>query len=272
MKGFQKVIKYVAIAFGLYLAISIIGAIVTGVLAITTGIYGISLISNETQIQQVDSEKILEQFSKMDLEIAASNVVIKAEGDVYKVETYHVPETTEIRNIDGKLEIKDSKKITIAQESKIIIYVPEETILEELELDMGAGIVEIQNINSNKIDFSFGAGSVNIKRLVSMNAEIQCGAGQVIIEETDLTDTKLDTGVGKLVYSGYMKGNSKINCGIGELDLKLAGGNEIYTIDAEKGIGDIKINGNKIANETITGNGENKISIDGGIGSINIEM
>lgn len=272
MKGFQKVIKYVAIAFGLYLAISIIGAIVAGVLAITTGLYGISLIGDQTQIERIDSEKVLEQFSKIDLEINASNIIIKAEGNEYKIETYQVPKTVEINNYEGKLKIKDSKKITISQESKIIIYMPEETILEELELDMGAGIVEMQNINSNKIDFSFGAGSVNIKKLVASNAKIECGAGQVIIEDANLTNTKLDTGVGKLVYSGYMKGNSKINCGIGEVDLKLEGGNEIYTIDAEKGIGDIKINGNKIANETITGNGENKISIDGGIGSINIEM
>ena len=272
MKGFQKVIKYVAIAFGLYLAISIIGAIVVGVLAITTGMYGISLISDQTQIERIDSEKVLEQFSKIDLEINTSNIIIKAEGNEYKIETYQVPKTIEIKNNDGKLEIKDIKKITIAQESKIIIYVPKETVLDEFELDMGAGIVEIQNINSNKIDFSFGAGSVNIKNIVASNAEIECGAGQVIIEDANLTNTKLDTGVGKLVYSGQMKGNSKINCGIGEVQLKLVGGNEIYTIDAEKGIGDIKINGNKIDNESIIGNGEHKISINGGIGSINIEM
>lgn len=272
MKGFQKVIKYVAIAFGLYLAISIIGAIVTGVLAITTGIYGISIISNQTQIERVDSEKVIEQFSKMDLEIIASNIEIKAEGNEYKIETYQVPKTTQINNDNGKLVIKDTKKIAIAQESKITIYVPEGIVLEELELEMGAGIVEMQNINSNKIDFSFGAGSVNIKKLTSTNAEIECGAGQVVIEEANLTNTKLDTGIGKLEYLGYMKGNSKISCGIGEVNLNLVGGNEIYTIDAEKGIGDIKINGNKIANEKITGNGENRISINGGIGSINIEI
>lgn len=272
MKGFQKVIKYLAIAFGLYLAISIISAIVTGVLAITTGIYGISLINDKAQIEKVDSEKVWEQFSKMDLEINASNVVIKAEGSEYKIETYQVPETTKIKNDNGKLEIEDTKKITMHRESKITIYVPEGTNLEELELHMGAGIVEMKNVNANKIDVSFGAGSANIKNITSSNAKIECGAGQVVIEEADLTSAKLETGVGKLEYSGYMKGNSKINCGIGEINLNLVGGNEIYTVDIEKGAGDVKINGNKIADDTITGSGEHKISIDGGIGSINIEM
>lgn len=272
MKDFQKVIKYLAIAFALYLAITIIGAIVTGTLAIFSGIYGISIIKDEIQVDRKSEEIILEQFSKMDLEIAASNIVIKSEGNTYKVETYQVPETTKIENKNGTLEIKDTKKFTVMQECQITIYIPADVTLKELELDIGAGIVEMENINSNKIDFSFGAGSVNIKKLVSTNAEIECGAGQVIIEEADLTNTKLDTGVGKLIYKGYMKGNSRVNCGVGEVNLNFEGGSEAYSIDAEKGIGDIKINGNKITNETITGNGENKVSINGGIGSINIEI
>lgn len=272
MNGFQKLIKYLSIGFGLYLAIMIIGAIVTGILAIFTGIYGVSIITQETNVEVIDEQYVFDQFAKIDLEIDASNLVIKAKGNEYKVETYKVPQSTKIENNNGTLKIKDKKILRVMQESKIIIYVPEATNLEELELDMGAGIVEIENINSNKVDFSFGAGSVNIKNLISTHAEIECGAGQVKIEDSDLTNTQLDAGVGKLVYSGFMKGNSKVNCGIGEVNLNLAGGKEIYTIDAEKGIGDIKINGNKIANETITGNGENKIAISGGIGSINIEM
>ena len=41
MKEFQKIIKYVAIAFGIYLAITIISIIVGVIGAIFTGIYGV---------------------------------------------------------------------------------------------------------------------------------------------------------------------------------------------------------------------------------------
>lgn len=273
MKEFQKIIKYIAIAFGLYLAITIIGAIVTGVVAVCTGIYGVNYLTEQSQVERVDSEKEVEQFSKLKLEISASNLTIKAEGDSYKVSTYQIPNTTKIENKNGTLEIRDNKKIIkSAIESAITIYVPEGTELDEIDLDMGAGTMNISKINSKKIEFSFGAGNVNIKNIISANAKIECGAGQVIIEEADLTNTNLDAGVGKLVYSGYMRGNSDIDCGVGEVELNLAGGSDIYSIDTEKGIGDIKINGNSVANESITGNGENKIDIDGGIGSIKIEM
>lgn len=273
MNKFQKIIKYVAIAFAVYLAICIIGAIVTGVLAISTGMFGISLIKDSVEDQAIEGVQYLEGFSKLDLEIVASNLKIKAEGESYRVEYSQVSESTKIGNNDGTLKITDDRKIITPTNGGIItIYVPEGTALEEIELEMGAGNVNIENINSKKVDFSFGAGSVGVKNLVSANAKIECGAGQVIIEDSDLTNTELDTGVGKLVFSGYMKGKSNVNCGIGEVDLILAGGADLYTIDADKGIGDIKINGNKVGDESITGNGENKVSIDGGIGSIEVNM
>lgn len=272
MKEFQKIIKYAAIAFALYLSITIIGAIVGGVLAISTGIYGASVIMEQKDIERVDVTKEFEQFNKLDLEIAASNLTIKTEGNQFKVETYRIPKTTKIEVDNGTLKIRDNKKIINSQESNIIIYIPEETIIEDIKLEMGAGTVNLNKINSEKIHFSFGAGSVNIRELIAKEARIECGAGQVIIEDTDLTNAKLDSGVGKLVYSGYMRGRTKIDSGIGEVILNLEGGSEIYTIEAEKGIGDIRINNESVPNETIKGNGENKISIDGGIGSIQVNM
>ena len=106
----------------------------------------------------------------------------------------------------------------------------------------------------------------------SDKSDIECGAGQVKITDSELTNTDLDTGVGKLEFTGYIKGNSQVNCGIGEVILNLEGGKEIYSIRAEKGIGDIKINDESVSNESTTGTGENRISVEGGIGNIKIKM
>lgn len=274
MNKFQRIIKYAAIAFGLYLALMIIGAIVTGILAISVGIYGVKTLTEVAQVETITEDIVYEEgFNKLDFEISATQLIIKSEGTEYKIETAQIPESTQIENKNGTLQIKQTQKFTtMLENSTIIVYVPENTELENIELEMGAGTVDIENIKAKKIDFSFGAGSVYIKNLAASNAEIECGAGQVIIENTDLTNANLDAGVGKLVYSGFMRNNSEVNCGIGEVELNLGGGNEIYTVRAEKGIGDIKINGNNVANESVTGNGENKISIEGGIGSVKVNM
>ena len=78
--------------------------------------------------------------------------------------------------------------------------------------------------------------------------------------------------VGEFYDNGYMFGNSTIECGIGKLTLDLEGGKDLYAIEAEHGIGEIKLNGNKIEDNKVQGSGENKIKIEGGIGEIQINM
>ena len=272
MNVFQKIIKYGAIAFGLYLAITIISIIVGVVLTISTGVFGVQMIAEQSDIEKVDVTQEFEQFSRLDLEINSSNLTIKTEGEVFKIEASQIPSTTNIENKNGTLEIKETKKLAFSKDAKITIYIPNRIELEEIKLEMGAGTVEMNNIISNKVDFNFGVGSVTINQLISNDADIECGAGEVIIEDVDLSNANIGTGVGKLVYSGFMRGESEVNCGIGEVDISLEGGSEIYKIDAEKGIGDIRINDTEVANKSVTGNGENRIEIDGGIGSIEIKM
>ena len=272
MKEFQKIIKYVAIAFGIYLAITIISIIVGVIGAIFTGIYGVQMITEQTSIERIDEELVFSEISKIEVEVKTTNLYIRTEGEEFRVETYQVPDTTKIENKEGKLIIKDTKVFSYKNESSIIIYLPENTKLEEIDLDIGAGRVNIEKLDVKDANFDFGAGSVEIKNMKSEKSDIECGAGQVKITDSELTNTDLDTGVGKLEFTGYIKGNSQVNCGIGEVILNLEGGKEIYSIRAEKGIGDIKIKDKSVSNESTTGTGENKISVEGGIGNIKIKM
>lgn len=283
MKEFQKIIKYVAVAFGLYLAISIIGGIIGIIVSIFTGFYGVSYLadslndvisSDDSSIERTDENQDLEEFTKMKLDISASNLTIKVEGNTYRVETYQIPKNTKIESKDRILEIKSNKKFNKSDsKSSITIYIPENVELEEANIEVGAGIVEITGLIAQNVEFNFGTGNVNMQNIsVNNSTKIECGAGQVIIKDSELTNADIEAGVGKLVYSGEVKGNSKISCGVGEVEFDLTGDSDKYTIHTEKGIGDIKINNISIADDSTTGNGENKISIEGGIGSVNVKI
>ena len=283
MKEFQKIIKYAAIAFGLYLAISIIGGIIAIIVSIFTGFYGISYLtdslndainSDDTSIERIDENQEVEEFSKMKLDISASNLTIKLEGNSYKVETYQIPKNTKIESKDGILEIKNNKKLNKSDsKSRITIYLPEDVELEEADIQVGAGIVDVTGLIAKNVEFDFGAGNVNMQNIsVKNNAKIECGAGQAIIKNSELANADIEAGVGKLVYSGDLTGNAQIDCGVGDVELELTGDAEKYAIHTEKGIGDIKINDSSVADDSTTGNGENKIDIEGGVGSIDIRM
>lgn len=283
MKEFQKIIKYASIAFGLYLAVSIIGGIVAIVVSIFTGIYGVNYLtdnlqdalkSNDSNVEIIDENQELEQFSKMKLEISTANLTVKSEGNSYRVEKYQIPKNTKIESKDGVLEIKN-EKIFNKNDSKssITVYIPENVELDDVAIEIGAGTVNIAEIKAKNVDFDFGAGNVELENIsVNNNTKIQCGAGQVIIKKSELTNANIDAGVGKLSYLGELKGNSKISCGVGSVQLDLIGDSDMYEIHAEKGIGDIKIDDVSVADNSTTGNGENKINIEGGVGSVNIKL
>lgn len=272
MKEFQKIIKYMAIAFGLYLAITIIGIIVTVLLAISSGVNGLNIIVQQANVERVDETKEISEFSMLDIDLESGNLTIKTEGNKYKIETYQIPETSKIDVVNNKLVINDTKKFLNNKDSSITIYIPENTVLNKAEIDIETGALNINCLESNQIDFNFGAGNVQINNLVSSNTEIECGTGQVVIENSFLSNSNIETGVGKLKYSGYLKGNSKIECAIGEVSLELQGGNDLYKIKNKKGIGNIIINKESISDNTIVGDGPNIILLEGGIGNININM
>ena len=87
-----------------------------------------------------------------------------------------------------------------------------------------------------------------------------------------MNNLDLDMGVGKLSLTSKLTGNNKIDSGVGAIDLSLIGSLEDYKISLDKGIGKATISGEDMKDDYTYGTGINKIDIDGGIGSINIDF
>ena len=93
---------------------------------------------------------------------------------------------------------------------------------------------------------------------------------KVYIRIRPFNDAEMKLGVGETRINAKLLGSSKINAGIGLVNLVLIESG--YEIDIDKGIGEVKYNGSKASDDLIIGNGENKISIYGGIGDIRITI
>ena len=272
MKQAQKVIKYVAIAFGLYLAIKIIGWIVFGF----TMLIGIDMGKNlftGSGYETIQYGQVFSDVEELDIEIAFADFEIKV-GDELKVEG-QIYEDFKIEVENKTLKIEDVNKKWIFNSNdaaQLTLYVPEDLIFTKAEIEIGAGTTNIEKLKVANLDLNLGAGAVKIQNCEAEKTDIECGAGKVVIENSTLKNLKLDTGVGEFSYSGYILGNSAIECGIGKLTLNLEGGEELYSIEAEHGIGAIKLNGSNLENNKTVGSGENIIKLEGGIGEIQINM
>ena len=270
----QKIIKYLATAFAIFLIITIISGILTGGYALLNGI---GLINSNKDIIIEDLKTIssnVTEVSTLKIDLAYTNLYIKT-GEKFEVQTNNAKITFE--NNNGSVKIKEengdwlnSKNI----ESNLIVYIPENMLeIDEINIDAGAGKINIEKLNTKGLELELGAGEVYIENLaVSVKTKIDGGVGKTELKQCELNNLKAELGMGEFKFSGKLTGNSEIDSGIGATNIDLIGEKENYTINASKGLGNITLDGQKIEADRNYGTGENYLYIDGGIGEIKIDF
>lgn len=268
MSTTQKIIKYCAIAF----AVSLIVAIFSGIIQVAV-IIGESIFGSSNKLDEL---KILEEvkdnfdYSKLDIEIGATNITIK-EGDNFKVETDN--SKIKLTKNDKEINIKEKNNsiISIGTKTELIITIPKDYIFDSIEIEAGAGKFNIENLNAQKIDLDLGAGSVNIEKINAIKElSLEGGAGSITIKDANINSADIDLGVGKFTFTGIFTGNSQIESGVGETNINIKDSKENYKLLLEKGIGSIKVDNEKVENNSTIGEGTNTIRIEGGVGTINV--
>ena len=87
-----------------------------------------------------------------------------------------------------------------------------------------------------------------------------------------LNDLTLEMGMGELNLTAAVLGDSDLKFGVGESNVTLIGSKDDYKVDIEKGLGSITVDGNTVTDYGSSGNGQNHIEIEGGVGAINLKF
>ena len=268
----QKVIKYLAIAFAIFLIVTIISTI-TATLFAVSGILGLKKdIEENINAEMTTTNFENSDITTLDIEIGFTNLTIKT-AETLKVETDN--NNIQFKQEKQSLEIKEKNKKWFSnyEEKQLILYLPEDLEFDKVKIVTGAGKIDIETFNTESLAFELGAGETEIEKLnVSKECEIDGGAGKLSILDGIINDLDLDMGVGEVNLASNLTGKNEINAGVGKLNINLQGEKESYKIQADKGIGSIKIDGKEISNGETFGDGENYIEVDGGIGNIDINF
>lgn len=274
----QKIIKYFAIAFAIFLIVSIISLILFGVYALS-GVLGLknnSKIDVSSNMQTVDIGNKgnilnLTDITSLDIEVKYTNLIIK-NGDTFHYETNN--DNIIYKENHNTIKIEEKGKWLFSDtESNLIIYIPENFDLNKINIEAGAGKVEIENLNADNLDLELGAGEASISNLnIRNNTKLEGGAGRLNILDGNINNLDLDMGIGEININSFITGDSDIDAGIGILNLNLQGSKADYRIITDKGVGNLKINGQNISGASTYGEGKNLIKIDEGIGNINITV
>lgn len=263
MKTTHKIIKYLALA----MAIMIIACICAAAVSLVGGFsFGFSYSGSNTNVEKIFSGN---EESVLYIEIAASKVKINDGAELSgNTDNEHI-----------KVEVRGNKLVAIEQKHSAIknnetyldISVPADMVFEKIVIKTGAGVVEASTLRANDLELELGAGEVMIDELVVLDeADIEGGAGEITVSGGDINNLDANLGVGEASIRAKLSGESDIEAGIGELKLTLLGNRDDYKIKVETGIGEFKVDNEKITGDKTVGNGSNSVEIDAGIGSVDV--
>ena len=270
----QKVIKYLATAFAVFLIITIISAILSGVYALLSAL-GLIHTNKDivTENLKVISKEVKE-VTTLKIDLAYTNLDIKT-GDDFKVETNNSKITFEENN--GSVKIKEENRNWLNNNnmsSNLIIYIPEDMIaIDETKIQTGAGKINIEKLNTQSLYLELGAGDVYIENVIATGeTKIDGGVGKTELKSCEINNLKANLGMGEFTFSGKLTGKSEIDSGVGAINIDLIDNKNNYKIDVSKGLGNVTLDGQKLETDRVYGIGENYLDIDGGIGEIKIDF
>ena len=219
-----------------------------------------NLTTSETSGELTDTIEV-EAFDSVKAELGFVDLAIEYTSGEYKV-SYEASAEKYVPTItvnDGTLLLSQkSFKVSdgIGTKDKtlaITIYVPENTEFKELDLEVGASDVNLENVVAQSLDVDSGAGNITLKGGAVSDLSMDVGAGDVDVIGIAFDSMDLDAGAGDVSISG-----------IGDVSQ--------YSFDIDMGIGDLTIDGKKqsgLGSEyKTTGSTNKKIEIDGGAGNI----
>lgn len=233
--GKQK--KYTwLIVLGVLAVILLIGV---PIYAMTRYLYGYGtepfVYTEESDADGYDIDK--DAISKLDIDLVTGILDIRYDDvDYISFDAARVPKY-KCYVKDGTLYVEGGTKVVNQTTGKITITIP-------------------YGISFDEVDLQIGAGEANVEQLVATEMDIQVGAGKATVYELDVKELNAETGAGQLyaeLVGSQMDYNYDIECGIGEIqigDSSYGGiGSEQHvenpkagrSVELECGIGEIQI-------------------------------
>ncbi|MBC6349532.1 DUF4097 family beta strand repeat-containing protein [Lactobacillus melliventris] len=231
----------------------------------------------ETHDEKVESQEIdLENFSNIDVEIAASGVSVQVGSD-FHISTYDInPDRIKIRVVEKTLFIRArkshfNKKVYIRKiKPKITITIPQAAELNEVQIIDFAGNIDLAGFNMQKLDVRANAGSLKLQDITIQNkAEMVLDAGSLYINHCKM-NSNANLAAGTIRVTS-LQGKNHFNLAAGSL--KMIDDEDHKTdYDLFATLGSIYFHGNRMGKHFYKHEGSaNQLTAISSVGSIKIQ-
>lgn len=113
---------------------------------------------------------------------------------------------------------------------------------KEMKVNLGAGLVTTDGIWGEEISVTVGAGEFLADRITAGKADFEIGAGHMSIGELSVSgEMDLDVSMGVAEVAGTISGDLDVECGMGEIVMSLAGSEDDHSYYVECGVGNVVV-------------------------------
>ncbi|WP_024865365.1 DUF4097 family beta strand repeat-containing protein [Butyrivibrio sp. FCS014] len=197
-----------------------------------------------------------ENVDKLDINMAFGDVTIIEGSDLNVNFEGHSDLTPEVKVEDGKLYIKQTKKVKVKgidlskYKSQLTVTVPSSDKFERVEADLDMGNLKISGLICKKLEVDMSMGDLDIADTAADTIEADNDMGACKIREC-----KFD----KL----------KANCDMGDIQVNVEGDVDDYAITAKCDLGRVNIDGDD-KGDKYSVKGDKEITLNVAMGNIDV--
>lgn len=197
-------------------------------------------------VMEGDVEKFClgEDVKRLEVEAGGCRFIMRASGDssfyaeaskVGKFQAYLENGTLYVRATTSSRQWNSWNNV------KVTLYVPEGYHYENVKIDLGAGSMEFEELDADKVSLGVGAGQITASGLKTADLTTEAGAGRIELREADVGKLKLEVGMGEISVEGNISGSAEVNCAMGNVEMKLAGSQKDFNYRLVGAMGNIDL-------------------------------
>lgn len=189
--------------------------------------------------------------------------------------------------IDGKEDYKyyESKGVFYLEGGKrhftgndnterVYLYIPKGKEFDEVEINVGGGVIYIGELDAREVDLTSGAGIITCEKISCRDLDAEVGAGEVILNGITADKMDMDVGVGTAYVQGKIGMEIDAVCGMGLIAMNLDNAETDFNYEIECTAGEIAV-GDKVYHALaddidVNNRASGKCSLECSMGSISV--
>ncbi|MCI9095249.1 MAG: DUF4097 family beta strand repeat protein [Lachnospiraceae bacterium] len=125
--------------------------------------------------------------------------------------------------------------------NNILLKLPMGMRFDEVEIEVGAGVMEAYKFNAKEIKADVGAGILSLYQSEAKELSVEIGAGEFSALDVDAREADLTVGLGNCSYQGSIFESLEAECDMGNMDFLLKGKESDYNYEIECSGGNIEM-------------------------------